>query len=434
MLLRAVFLGLAARALAAVQKAPVMGWSGYNALMQNSGECARAGGYNETTFLETAAALKSSGLAAKGYIFLNADDCWIAQNRTADGKLAADAVRFPHGMAWLAAQLHGAGLKLGLYAAASVLTCRGYPGSQGYEEVDAATFASWGADFAKLDSCTKDPLADGAESWYNQYTRWSAALASSGRDIVFSCSWAYYWARCVRLNGAAACGQSPLDNNHIASICNMWRYANDLEPTWTNGYGGIYDLLVDAAVSPVTAAFRAVTGPGAVNDPDFLVVGCALDGPCEPDSPHPLPALTQVQQRTQFSMWCVLGAPLIVGSDIRHMDAFTLETLGNADAIAISQDARFARPRTLNGTAAQGDARGAVWARDLLGGDAAVALLNLGAAPLALGLNLTQLGWAAGAAGSVLDVWSKVRARVDGPTFSAVVPPFTATLLRFSLA
>ena len=54
-----------------------MGWSGYNALMQNSGVCDRAGagGYNETTFLQTAAVLKSKGLAAKGYVYLNSDDC-----------------------------------------------------------------------------------------------------------------------------------------------------------------------------------------------------------------------------------------------------------------------------------------------------------------------------------------------------------------------
>ena len=63
-----------------------------------------------------------------------------------------------------------------------------------------------------------------------------------------------------------------------------------------------------------------------------------------------------------------------------------------------------------------------------------MALLNLGGAPLVLGLNLTQLGWSAGGAGSVFDVWSKARAHVGGPAYSAVVPPFTATLLRFSPA
>ena len=81
---------------------------------------------------------------------LNLDDCWIAENRTSDGKLTHDTSRFPHGMAWLAEQAHAKKLKLGLYAAASIETCRQFPGSQGHEEVDAQTFAEWGADFAKL--------------------------------------------------------------------------------------------------------------------------------------------------------------------------------------------------------------------------------------------------------------------------------------------
>ena len=42
-----------------VGQLPVMGWSGYNAFMQNSGHCDHAGaaGYNETTFLQTMDAL-----------------------------------------------------------------------------------------------------------------------------------------------------------------------------------------------------------------------------------------------------------------------------------------------------------------------------------------------------------------------------------------
>jgi hypothetical protein len=102
----------------AVGQTPVMGWSGYNAFMQNSGHCdkAGAGGYNETTFVQTAEALVKTGLAELGYVYLNLDDCWIAENRTADGKLTHDLDRFPHGMAWLADQAHSMKLKLGLCA------------------------------------------------------------------------------------------------------------------------------------------------------------------------------------------------------------------------------------------------------------------------------------------------------------------------------
>jgi len=153
-----VAVGLTASATAnpnAVGQLPVMGWSGYLAFLQGSGHCASAGasGYNETTFLETSAALEATGLRGLGYAYLNVDDCWLAENRTADGKLAADTGRFPHGMAWLADHAHAQGFKLGLYAAASLETCRKYPGSQGYEAVDAATFAGFGADSVKLDSC-----------------------------------------------------------------------------------------------------------------------------------------------------------------------------------------------------------------------------------------------------------------------------------------
>merc|ERR1719174_1552236 len=105
----------------AVGQLPIMGWSGYNAFMQNSGHCDQAGpgGYNETTFVETMDALKASGLADLGYTYVNADDCWIAENRTKEGRLDNDPVRFPHGMAWLADQAHQRGLHFGLYASAS---------------------------------------------------------------------------------------------------------------------------------------------------------------------------------------------------------------------------------------------------------------------------------------------------------------------------
>lgn len=53
---------------------PTMGWSGYLAFMQGSGHCdeAGAGGYNETTFINTMTALETTGLKDLGYIYLNA--------------------------------------------------------------------------------------------------------------------------------------------------------------------------------------------------------------------------------------------------------------------------------------------------------------------------------------------------------------------------
>ena len=43
----------------------------------------------------------------------------------------------------------GADLQFGIYSDAGSATCAGYPGSRGYEAVDAADFASWGVDYLK---------------------------------------------------------------------------------------------------------------------------------------------------------------------------------------------------------------------------------------------------------------------------------------------
>ena len=108
----------------AVGQLPIMGWSGYIALMQDSGHCDKAGaaGYNETTFQQTAVVLESTGLRDLGYTYMNLDDCWIADNRSSTGELQADPTRFPHGMKWLADLAHQKKLKLGLYAAALINT------------------------------------------------------------------------------------------------------------------------------------------------------------------------------------------------------------------------------------------------------------------------------------------------------------------------
>jgi alpha-galactosidase len=419
---------------------PVMGWSGYNALMQSSGECA-GDFYNETAFLQSADVLLSSGLAAKGYVYLNADDCYLAYSRTPAGLLAADATRFPHGMAWLADQLHARGLKLGLYAAASLLTCRSYPGSQEHIELDAATFASWGADFTKLDSCVcpnctsvNNSLANGTHSWAAQHIAWSHALNRTGRPVVFMCSWAAYYDVCADMQSPSECGPVPWDYSpNIAEVCNQFRYDWDLFPTWSRPLphpGGIREVLEYTATSSLVDKLRPLTAPGAALDLDFLVVGCPTDANCEPFSPNPLAPLSDAEQQTQMSMWCVLGAPLVIGSDVRRLSPRALATLGNEAAIAIDQDALRAPPRLL--TLAQPPAGGRAWARPMANGDVALALLNVGDDTAAsFTVPLADLGLGAGA--FAYDVWARTNESV-AVAVQAAVPPHETVLLRLTPA
>ena len=77
---------------------------------------------------------------------------------------------------------HKHGLKFGIYSAAGVRTCAGYPGSYGHEYEDAELFASWGADYLKYDKChfagSSDPK--------NAYVTMSMALRATGRPIMLS--------------------------------------------------------------------------------------------------------------------------------------------------------------------------------------------------------------------------------------------------------
>ncbi len=54
--------------------------------------------------------------------------------------------------------------------------------------------------------------------------------------------------------------------------------------------------------------------------------------------------LTKTEQRTHFSFWCMMAAPLILGNDPRHMTKHTLQVtpqpaLGSSDwAVASMND------------------------------------------------------------------------------------------------
>src|SRR5664280_3322111 len=66
------------------------------------------------------------------------------------------------------------------------------------------------------------------------------------------------------------------------------------------------------------------TKAGHWNDPDMLEVGNG--------------GMTADEYRTHMSLWCMLGAPLMAGNDLRSMTEETKSILMNPDVIAIDQD------------------------------------------------------------------------------------------------
>ena len=80
------------------------------------------------------------------------DDCWAKSRDPQSGVIQPDPAAFPQGMKAVADYVHGKGLLFGVYTDRGEHTCVGRPGSQGYEKLDAKTYAEWGVD------CERRPL------------------------------------------------------------------------------------------------------------------------------------------------------------------------------------------------------------------------------------------------------------------------------------
>ncbi|CAI5950180.1 unnamed protein product [Closterium sp. NIES-65] len=206
--------------------------------------------------------LVSSGLAALGYIYVNIDDCWQADSRDSEGRLAPSPDAFPSGIKALADYVHSKGLKLGIYSDAGIRTCALKPGSLWHEAVDAATFAEWGVDYLKYDNCSND----GSPS-KKRYTTMRNALEATGRDIFFSmCEW----------------GQD-LPALWAYGVADTWRTTRDIEDTWSRWPSCSMMRIADInnkcmchhmmRIADINNKWAKYAKPGGWNDPDMLQVG-----------------------------------------------------------------------------------------------------------------------------------------------------------------
>ena len=98
---------------------------------------------------QTADKFVELGLKDAGYEYVVIDAGWQAFER-GTGDRQQPNEKFPHGINAVADHVHDLGLKLGIYSDAGILTCTFEPGSWGYEELDAQTYADWGIDYLKV--------------------------------------------------------------------------------------------------------------------------------------------------------------------------------------------------------------------------------------------------------------------------------------------
>ena len=271
---------------------PPMGWNSWNCFKRY---------ISESQIKEIADLMASKGLRDAGYEYLVIDDGW-AIGRRKNGEVYADSVKFPNGIKKLAEYVHSKGLKFGIYTGPGKTTCAGYVGSLGYEQQDVNTYAQWGVDFIKLDWCS-----GGDDERENIAARWRKVLDKVNRPMVLSINFgqeAYNWA---------------------SNYANMWRTTTDISPCWdlpiTETGGLPCSVLGVVDQQPGLEQFQT---PGAWNDPDMMQVGNG--------------SLTESENRSHLSLWAVLGAPMMMGNDLRKMTPEITELLTNREVIAINQD------------------------------------------------------------------------------------------------
>eukprot|EP00798_Chlamydomonas_sp_ICE-L_P030618 gene30618-35629_t len=270
-----------------VGKMPAMGWNSWNKF-----RCA----INDSIIREAADAIVSSGLKDAGFQYINLDDCWM-EKRGPDNKIIPFKDRFPD-MKALADYVHSKGLKFGLYSDAGNHTCEGYPGSWGYEELDAQTYADWG--FVLLGKWPATSL--GTEGGFND------------PDML------------------------------VVGLDGMYPYEH--------------------------------------------VVGCKAGEYISRERWGKVGGLTFIEQRTHFTFWVMLSAPLILGNDPRDMSKATLSILKAKEVIAISQD-DMALQGT-KGTKVNSDIKGQIWIKKLSKERWAVMLFNFNSHWTDITLNFTR--------------------------------------------
>lgn len=381
---------------------PPMGWNGWNSW---------AKAIDGDKVLASANALVSKGLKDHGWNYVNIDDAWQGKRGGKfNGMLANE--KFPN-FKKMIDDIHAMGLKLGVYSSPWITSYAGYMGGSSnfensdfpdsiknnkrayryigkyrFETNDALQLADWGVDFLKYDWRIEA----------NSAQRMSAALKSSGRDIIYSLS-----------------NSAPFSNvDEWVKISNMYRTGPDIRDSWLGLYQCTFQL----------DKWGPYGGPGHWNDPDMMILGNVTTG----TAMHPT-RLTPNEQYSHISLFALLSSPLLIGCPIDQLDAFTLNLLTNDEVIAINQDPLGASARLI---ADEGGIQ--TWLKKMEDGSYAIGFFNtdnFGKSPASYfrwgtekpknyKIELSKLGlkgdW------KVRDVWRQKNVHMVKGTFNTMIP------------
>ncbi|MFT4253646.1 MAG: glycoside hydrolase family 27 protein [Caulobacter sp.] len=260
------------------------------------------------------------------------------------------------------------------------------PGAQAYYDGVFRLLADWGVDFVKMDDMSRPYDAHAAE-----IEAAHKAIAATGRPIVLSLS----------------PGETPVARaDHVRRFAQMWRISDDFWDEWR---------MLEAQFTRLEN-WNEHRVSGGWPDADMLPLGRLALGQRDTK-------FTPDEQRTLMSLWAIARSPLIMGGDLRHLDAPTLSLLTNRAMLAVNQASTANRPHFVeDGTR--------IWSARPEGApkDRYVALFNTTDKPKTVGLPLRDLGLAGSV--SARDLWSGEDLGRASGRVERTVAPHGAALLR----
>lgn len=378
--------------------------------------------------------------------YVNIDAGYLLQTRDSGGGLQVDPAKFPHGMRATADYLHSHGLKLGLYTDVGNHACgNGGPGSLGHYAQDAHRIAiEWDADYLKADHCGSTPGFD------DEYSAWAAL-----RDALNGTGKAVYYSTCPVTTGPRTGTAQPYAGVGIYSpplnwsVADVQALANSVLVEYRNNVDAWYSATaanctdagapcgmitnIDATLEMTRGREGLASAPGTHWDMDMLQVcnGGHLNGGMTPD-----------ENAASFSVWSVMGSPLILSADIRNIERdhpACLQMLLNPEVLAIDQDTGGHAPQVLSQTATPGGSINVttqiaqqVVARRMADGSHAVVLLNRGAAAAPMQVTWPQLGLQPSVSAIVRDVLARKELGSVTGAFKATVRSHAAVFVRIT--
>jgi len=270
------------------------------------------------------------------------------------------------------------------------------PGAQEFIDSWAREFASFGADYLKLDGVGDDPSSTLGTP--DDVRAWSLALDKLSRPIH------------LELSNALPVS----DISTWQQYSHGWRTQHDLENASASSPTYPYPLTSFGSVATrfdSVASWQPYAGTGGWNDYDSIEIGSPADT-----------GLSVEEQRAQLTLWAMGASPLFLGTDLTRQSAADLALLKNKDVIAVDQDG-VAAARMVKITGTQ------IFVKRELSGAFVLALFNTGSNTADIAVSLTDAGLSGTA--SLTDLWQGTSLGSASASYTApAVPAHGVRLIR----